>query len=126
MVECLSDRLLEKCNDAILLLADKYLLYLGDNYTELPCSRKNIEDDMKGEALQDDKDSNVHDHIELEIPPTLKLQIRDYFQSYYEDWIKEKYPSSRKPNSSGGCENRYWQGSIKRVIERNQERSCSR
>jgi hypothetical protein len=81
MVECLSDRLLEKCNDVIRLLADKYLLYLGDNYTELPCSRKNIEDDMKGEALQDDKDNNVHDHIELEIPPTLKLQIRGYFQS---------------------------------------------
>jgi hypothetical protein len=88
MVERLSDRLLEKCNDAIRLLADKYLLYLGDNHTELPCSRKNIEDYMKGEALQDDKDSNFHDHIELEIPPTLKLQIRDYFQSYYEDWIK--------------------------------------
>jgi hypothetical protein len=120
MVECLSDRLLEECNDAIRLLADKYL------YTELPCSRKNIEDDMKREALQDDKDSNVHDHIELEIPPTLKLQIRDYFQSYYEDCIKEKYPSSWKPNSSGGCENRYWQGSIKRVIERNRERSCTR
>jgi hypothetical protein len=93
MVECLSDRLLEKCNDAIRLLADKYLLYFGDNYTELPCSKKIIEDDMKHDALQDDKDSNNHDNIELEIPPTLKLQIKDYFQSYYEDWINMNIPS---------------------------------
>ena len=94
MVECLSDRLLEKCNDAIRSLADKYLLYLGDNYTELPCSKKNMEDDdMKHEAMQDDKDSNVHDNIELEIPPTLKLQIKDYFHSYYEDWINMNLPA---------------------------------
>ena len=93
MVECLSDRLLENCNDAIQLLADKYLLYLGDNYTELSCSKKNIEDDMKHETLQNDKDSNVHENIELEIPPTLKLQIKDYFQSYYEDWINMNIPA---------------------------------
>lgn len=93
MVECLSDRLLEKCNDAIHPLADKYLLYLGDNYTELPSSKICTEDDMKRETLQDDKDSNVHDSIELEIPPTLKLQIKNYFQSYYEDWINMKIPA---------------------------------
>jgi hypothetical protein len=93
MVECLSDRLLENCNDVIRLLAEKYLLYLGDSYTELSCSKKNTEYDMKRETLQNDKDGNVHDNIELEIPPTLKLQIKDYFQSYYEDWINMSIPA---------------------------------
>ena len=93
MVECLSDKLLENCNNVIRLLADKYLLYLGDSYTELSCSKKNIEHDMKRETMQNDKDGNVHDNIELEIPPTLKRQIKDYFQSYYEDWINMSIPA---------------------------------
>ncbi len=90
-VECLSDKLLENCNDAIQLLADRYLLHVGDSYTEI--SKKDIQDDTKGETLQDDKDMYVDDNIELEIPPTLKRQIKDYFQSYYEEWINMNIPA---------------------------------
>ncbi|MGA9842217.1 MAG: hypothetical protein WBP64_06375 [Nitrososphaeraceae archaeon] len=93
IVECLSDRLLENCNKVIRLLADEYLLYLDDSYTEISCSKKDIEDDMKCETLQDDKDSYIDDSIELEIPPTVKRQIKDYFQSYYEDWININIPT---------------------------------
>jgi hypothetical protein len=32
------------------------------------------------------------DNIELEVPPMPKRQIKDYFQSYYEDWINMNIP----------------------------------
>ncbi|MFZ0514868.1 MAG: hypothetical protein WAM14_24915 [Candidatus Nitrosopolaris sp.] len=36
IVECLSDRLLKKCNDTILrLVSGKHLIHLGDSYSEL-------------------------------------------------------------------------------------------
>jgi hypothetical protein len=66
-------------------------LHVGDSYTEI--SKKDIQDDTKGETLQDDKDRYVDDNIELEIPPTLKRQIKDYFQSYYEEWINMNIPA---------------------------------
>ncbi len=93
VVECLSDRLLENCNNTIRLLAEESLLHLDDSYTEISCSKKDIEDDMKCETLQDDKDSYIDDNIELEIPATLKRQIKHYFQSYYEDWINMNIPA---------------------------------
>jgi Antitoxin Xre/MbcA/ParS C-terminal toxin-binding domain len=48
---------------------------------------------LKCETLLDYKDSYVDDNIELEIPPALKRQIKDYFQSYYEDWINMNIPA---------------------------------
>jgi hypothetical protein len=34
----------------------------------------------------------AHDNIELEVPPMPKRQIKDYLQSYYEDWINMNIP----------------------------------
>ena len=34
-VSCMSDKLLEKCNDILENIAGKYLVHLGDKYTEL-------------------------------------------------------------------------------------------
>ncbi|MGA9318457.1 MAG: hypothetical protein WBV84_10425, partial [Nitrososphaeraceae archaeon] len=66
-------------------------MHVGDSYTEI--SKKDIQDDTEGETLQDDNDGYVDDNIELEIPPPLKRQIKDYFQSYYEEWINMNIPA---------------------------------
>jgi hypothetical protein len=86
------DRLLENCNAAIRLLADKYLMYITDSYAEIPYPKKNVEDGMSiynDEVVHDNTGANS----ELAVPPELKRQIRDYFQSYYEDWINMNIPA---------------------------------
>ena len=77
IVECLSDRLLKKCNDTILrLVGGKHLIYLGDSYSELMPSnvadRQNswIEYEKHDHGLSEDEENGneeYKDDIEKEV-----------------------------------------------------------
>jgi Protein of unknown function (DUF2384) len=90
IIDCLSDTLLKNCNEIIQSLAGKYLTYLGDTYKELPYSntQRESEDDYYDHEL-DEHD----DELESQVPDTVKKQIDDYFQNFYEDWLTMKIPA---------------------------------
>jgi hypothetical protein len=79
-IDCLSDRLLKNCNEIIQSLAGKYLTYIGDTYKEFSSTETENEGDY------DDYHLDKHDD-------TLKQQIDDYFQNYYENWVTMKIPA---------------------------------
>ena len=89
IIECLSDTLLKNCNDIIQTLAGKYLIYIGDAYKELPYS--NTQTENKEDYYDHQLDN--HDIDELEVPDTVKQQIDDYFQNFYENWVTMKIPA---------------------------------
>ena len=99
-VSCMSDKLLKKCNDIINNIAGKYLIYLGDKYTELQHDTKENELDVN--LKQKSKDNNMISHAsekdlykhsnENEIPPAITKQIDGFFEKYYENWINMKIP----------------------------------
>jgi hypothetical protein len=87
-IDCLSDTLLENCNKIIQSIAGDYLIYIGDTYKELLCSNTQTEneDDNSDYQLDDEE-------LESEVPYTVKQQIDDYFQNFYENWVTMKIPS---------------------------------
>ena len=99
-VSCMSDKLLKKCNDIINNIAGKYIVYLGDKYTELQHDTKENELDVN--LKQKSKDNNMISHAsekdlykhsnEDEIPPAITKQIDGFFEKYYENWINMKIP----------------------------------
>jgi SEC-C motif len=99
-VSCMSDKLLKKCNDIINNIAGKYLIYLGDKYTELQHDTKENELDVN--LKQKSKDNNMISHAsekdlykhsnENKIPPAITKQIDGFFEKYYENWINMKIP----------------------------------
>ena len=90
IIDCLSDTLLKNCNEIIQSLAGKYLTYLGDTYKELPYSNTQTENEDDYYDHQLDK----HDEeLESQVPDTVKKQIDDYFQNFYEDWLTMKIPA---------------------------------
>ena len=106
IVECLSDRLLKKCNDTILrLVGGKHLMYVGDSYSELMPSnvadRQNswIEYEKQDHGLSEDEENEEYkDDIEKEVfedklPDEVKQQINNYFKEYYENWLHMKIPA---------------------------------
>jgi hypothetical protein len=103
IVECLSDRLLKKCNDTILrLVGGKHLIHLGDSYSELMPSnaadRQNswIENEKHDLGLSEEKENeDYNDDIvfEDELPDEVKQQINNYFKEYYENWLYMKIPA---------------------------------
>jgi hypothetical protein len=89
-IDCLSDTLLENCNKIIQSMAGNYLTYIGDMYKELPYSNTQTENEYDNSVYQlDDHDQEV----ESEVPYTVKQQIDDYFQNFYENWVTMKMPS---------------------------------
>ncbi|MFZ0513463.1 MAG: SEC-C metal-binding domain-containing protein [Candidatus Nitrosopolaris sp.] len=89
IIDCLSDTLLKNCNEIIQSLAGKYLTYIGDTYKELPYS--NTQTENKEDYYDHQLDN--HDIDELEVPDTVKQQIDDYFQNFYENWVTMKIPA---------------------------------
>ena len=85
IIDCLSDRLLKNCNEIIQSLAGKYLTYIGDTYKELPYSHTQTENE------DDYYDHQLDNHDEE--PDTVKQQMDDYVQNYYENWITMKIPA---------------------------------
>ena len=87
-IECLSDTLLGNCNKIIQSIAGDYLIHIGDTYKELPYSNTQTqnEDDNSDYQLDDEE-------LESEVPYTVKQQIADYFQNFYENWVTLKIPS---------------------------------
>jgi len=104
-VSCMSDKLLEKCNNILENIASKYLVYLGDKYTEIQDATISKEsDDFEQKEQHEPKDNNnitINEGVEErediidddEIPPSVTKQIDDFFEKYYEDWINMKIPS---------------------------------
>jgi len=87
-IEYLSDTLLGNCNKIIQSIAGDYLIHIGDTYKELPYSNTQTqnEDDNSDYQLDDEE-------LESEVPYTVKQQIADYFQNFYENWVTLKIPS---------------------------------
>ncbi|MGC2572092.1 MAG: hypothetical protein WA364_11325, partial [Candidatus Nitrosopolaris sp.] len=87
-IECLSDTLLGNCNKIIQSIAGDYLIHIGDTYKQLPYSNTQTqnEDDNSDYQLDDEE-------LESEVPYTVKQQIADYFQNFYEHWVTLKIPS---------------------------------
>lgn len=101
-VSCMSDKLLKKCNDIINNIAGKYLVYLGDKYTEFQHDTKENELDvnLKQKKFKDNNMIGHHTEKDLykysnedEIPPEITKQIDGFFEKYYENWINMKIPS---------------------------------
>jgi hypothetical protein len=93
IIQCMSDKLLGRCNDIIQNLGGKYLDHRVDKYSELQGA-------IKGNTGEDDleyKNSGVNDiadeTFEEEIPDSVKQQANDYFEKYYENWIDIKIPA---------------------------------
>ena len=64
------------------------MIYIGDTYKELPYSS------IETENEDDYSDHHLDNHDEeLEVPDTVKQQIDDYFQNYYENWVTMKIPA---------------------------------
>jgi hypothetical protein len=103
IVECLSDRLLKKCNDTILrVVGGKHLIHLGDSYSELMPSnaayRQNysIEYEKHDPGLSEEKENEEYNDdlvFEDELPDEVKQQINNYFKEYYENWLYMKIPA---------------------------------
>lgn len=89
-IDCLSDILLENCNKIIQTLAGKYLTYVSDTYKELPYSNTQTENEDDNYDHQLD---NQDEEPESEVPYTVKQQIDDYFQNFYENWVTMKIPA---------------------------------
>jgi len=97
----MSDKLLKKCHDIINNIAGKYLVFLGEKYTELQPDTKENELDvinMKQNStinMSNNKSENdlyKHRTEEEEIPPAITKQIDSFFENYYENWINMKIP----------------------------------
>lgn len=97
IIECTSDKLLNKCNNIINSIAGKYLVHLGDKYTELEQYEKEDRSNTGSLDISKDynkaKDKDKKEEFKDEIPLSLKRQIDNYFEKYYEDWIYMKIPS---------------------------------
>ena len=100
-VSCISDKLLKKCNDILENIAGKYLVYLGDKYTELQHDTKENELDVNLKQKSKDNNNMISHPTEKdlykystedEIPPAITKQIGDFFEKYYENWINMKIP----------------------------------
>ena len=89
-IDCLSDTLLENCNKIIQTLAGKYLTYVGDTCKELPYFNTQTENEYDESDYQLDSQD---EELESEVPYTVKQQIDNYFQNFYEDWVTMKIPS---------------------------------
>jgi len=103
-VSCMSDKLLEKCNDILENIAGKYLVHLGDKYTEIhdvTTKKEELDLDVEQQEPKDNNNNTINDGAEEiediieddEIPPSVTKQIDDFFEKYYEDWINMKIPS---------------------------------
>ena len=67
------------------------MTHIDDIYKELPYSS------IETENEDDYSDHHVDNHDEeLEVPDTVKQQIDDYFQNYYENWLTTKIPALGK------------------------------
>ncbi len=90
IIDCLSDTLLKNCNEIIQSMAGKYLTHIGDTYKELqyPYTETENEADYHNHQLD-----NHDEELESEFPDTVKQQIDDYFQNYYENWVTMKIPA---------------------------------
>ena len=103
-VSCMSDKLLKKCNDIINNISDKYLVYLGDKYTELQHDTKENELDVTLKENSEGNNKNMNSHTQEndrykysteedeEIPLAIIKQIDSFFEKYYENWINMKIP----------------------------------
>ncbi|HEX2408205.1 MAG TPA: SEC-C metal-binding domain-containing protein [Nitrososphaeraceae archaeon] len=104
-VSCMSDKLLEKCNDILENIAGKYLVHLGDKYTEIhdvtTTKKEELDLDVEQQEPKDNNNNTINDGAEEiediieddKIPPSVTKQIDDFFEKYYEDWINMKIPS---------------------------------
>jgi SEC-C motif len=106
IVECLSDRLLKRCNDTILrLVGSKHLIHLGDSYSELmppntAGMRQNswMEYEKHEHGLSEDEEKENEEYsteqevFEDKLPNEVKQQIDNYFEEYYENWLYLKLP----------------------------------
>ena len=72
-VSCMSDRLLKKCNDIINNIAGKYIVYLGDKYTELQHDTKENELDVN--LKQKSKDNNMISHASEKIFTNIVMKM---------------------------------------------------
>jgi hypothetical protein len=66
------------------------LTYVGDTYRELPYSNTQTENEYDESDYQLD---NQDEELESEVPYTVKQQIHNYFQNFYENWVTMKIPS---------------------------------
>ena len=101
----MSDKLLEKCNNILENIAGKYLVHLGDKYTELytelqDATKKEESDlDIEHQETKDNNNKTINDSVDIEdiedddVPSSVTKQIDDFFEKYYEDWINMKIPS---------------------------------
>jgi SEC-C motif len=89
-IDCLSDILLENCKKIIQSIAGDYLTYINDTYKELSYSNTQTENE---DDNYDHNLDNDDEELETEVPYTVKQQIDDYFQNFYENWVTMKIPS---------------------------------
>ena len=104
-VSCMSDKLLKKCNNILENIAGKYLVHLGDKYTELytelqDATKKEESDlDIEHQEPKDNNNKTINDSVDIEdiedddVPSSVTKQIDNFFEKYYEDWINMKIPS---------------------------------